>query len=382
MLFNLNHPLYEKYEKQALGSYNPDFFSEERIMTLAREAGLCPDNLKLIEEFISCCSDSIKKFMWLYYYILFETEEYFEDDIWVIDNWPLPEECNRNHPGLIQSVVYLASAENLKRWLKKENLEDEYLEGYYNRYRYFADLNKTEVNTYGLVKLSPFLYGYSKPFMLVIGRLTYQLKNNYDYCEVYENSAGKRIMVATPFHKYDESGHLDENGKTPVYEVKGSTLTAHTYTPLGALNPTPITINLTEYQKFLSPGDSVATIHIPGEGKLTEESVQESIDRALRIIPGHMRPIKALICKTWFIDPNLRPLFKEGANMLKFADRFDIICTEDNMNHSVFQHVFQCAPCPLDELVPKNDFQAKILQRAKQGEKIYWSYGVMKAKIK
>ena len=63
---------------------------------------------------------------------------------------------------------------------------------------------------------------------------------------------------------------------------------------------------------------------------------------------------------------------------MKFADRFDIICVTDNENHSLYQHIFQCARCPLGELVPQNDFQAKMLQRAKEGKKTYWSYGILK----
>lgn len=377
--FNIEHDLFVKYESDAMATYSSACFDNDKIMSIAKKAQLLEENQQLIADFLSCTNEDVKKFMWVYYYILFETEEYFENELWtVVDNFPLPTEWEEKYPGMMTSCIYLLASEHLKAWLEKESLGEEFLEGYFTRYRYFADLNKTEVNTYGLVKLSPFLYGYSKPFMLVIGRLTYQLKDNYNYCELYEDSQGKRIMIATDQCKYGPDGHMHENGEVPLYINNGISLTGHTYDDNGRLCKDTITLDLREYKKILSPGDKVATIHIPGTGKLDEESVQESLDRAMEIIPKHLAPIKSLICQTWFLDPNIRGVFKEGANMLKFANRFDIICAIDNENHSLYQHVFQCAKCPLEELVPKNDFQAKMLERAKNGEKIYWSYGILK----
>ena len=94
-----------------------------------------------------------------------------------------------------------------------------------------------------------------------------------------------------------------------------------------------------------------------------------------------LKPIKAFVCRTWFIDPGLRDIIKEGSNMRSFADLFDVICNEDNENHSLFEHIFVTNRTDLSNLIPKNDFQRKMLARAMRGEKIYWSYGLLKKSV-
>ena len=67
--------------------------------------------------------------------------------------------------------------------------------------------------------------------------------------------------------------------------------------------------------------------------------------------------------------------------MAAFADIFDVISGPDNKNHSIFEHIFNVKKQPLENLVPTNDFQKRILARALRGERIYWGYGVLKKGI-
>ena len=107
--------------------------------------------------------------------------------------------------------------------------------------------------------------------------------------------------------------------------------------------------------------------------------MKESIKDAAFLFEKYFPPAKAFVCHTWFIDPGLRgEIIKDGSNMAAFADLFDVISGPDNENHSVFEHVFKVKRQPLEDLNPQNDFQNRVLQRAMRGEKIYWSYGVLK----
>ena len=64
--------------------------------------------------------------------------------------------------------------------------------------------------------------------------------------------------------------------------------------------------------------------------------------------------------------------------MEKFADLFDKVSVIDSYNGPIFELVFKTAPKPLEELVPQNEFQQKVLNRALRGEKMYWCYGILK----
>lgn len=375
------HPLYEKYFNEAMDSYNADFFSLEHLSALADEGELEAENKRLIIEFINVADDNIKRFMWLYYYIQFKTDEDFHTNIWQLDNWPLPKETEEKYPGMIKGCVYLAAAENLREWIKERGLSELSFKAFYGRYKYIAELNTVSHNTYGFIRLAPFLYMYGKPFGIALGRLTFQLVEFADFCELYENQKGERIFVATASRKYDNEGHIAAEGYTPVYKQEGNILKAHIFNANGLLEDTPSEIDLNLYKKVLAPKDRVATIHIPAGPKLTTELVYESLTEAKKVFNESFGGVKAFVCKTWFIDQGIRDMFSVGSNMRNFAELFDVISAEDNKNHSIFEHIFVVKPQPLENLVPKNDFQKRFLDRALRGEKLYWGYGVLKNSI-
>ena len=377
--YNLKHDLLQKYEKDAKESFDERFVSRELILKNASEAELSEEHKKLIADFLDFADYDLKNYIWLYYYIQFKTEETFIDNIWRLDEIPKPREAEEIFPGCINSVTYLLAAENLREWTEKNNQPPEMMDTYYQKYRNFVNLNMISHKTPAFCRLSPFLYGYAKPFIIQIGRLVYQLTPFKGYSEMYENKKGERLFVAMPNFSYNEKGLQEAEGFTPLYKKDGNTLMGHVFKKDGTLSIEPESIALNEYSLVYKPGDMMASIHIPSDGRLTKESVKESITMAVDIFKKLIYPIKDIVCTTWFLDPALRgEVIKEGSNLAAFADVFDIICGEDNNNHSIFEHVFKTYRRPLEELIPENSFQERILERAKRGEKIYWSFGVVK----
>lgn len=370
--------LYLKYEADALREYSDDFMSAAHIAALADEAGLLPEHKENLVNYMNYADDDVKRFMWIFYYVQFKTQEDFSDDIWQMDKWGIHEESEKLYPGMFKACVYLLAAEHLRSWLEERELPKSILENYFGRYHYFIKLNLATHNTNGFCRLSPFLYAYAKPFSMVIGRLAFQLTKYKNYCEVYENAKGERFFAALPNYTYDVDGHICENGITPVYSVENNILTCQSYRDDGTLSDIKTELDLSEYTKILSPGDVAVTIHIPEGGKLSSELVHQSIKDAWPIINKFIAKPKALVCWTWFIDPGLRDVIKDGSNMRNFANLFDVICVEDNDNHSIFEHVFVTKRTELTNLKPQNEFQRKILERAISGKKIYWSYGLLK----
>ena len=370
----------KKYEQSAKKTFDNNFVSKEKVLEYAEAAGLSDDNKKHIAEFMDYANEDLKQFIWLFYYIQFESEEDFRRDITQLNQIPMPLESEEKYPGCIKAVVYLLAAEHFKKWLRECNLPASMIESYYERYRYFVSENLISHGTYGLCRLSHFAYGYARPSILRVGRLAFQFIPYKDYCEMYEDEMGNRVFIALPNYSYDENGLQDKNGSVvPRYECSGKELIGHTYDSKGRLISEPIKLDLQSYKKVLAPGDDVVTIHIPGGEKLDMNEVRQSIQDASILFQKYFPPFKAFVCQTWFIDPGLRgEIIREGTNMAAFADLFDVICGPDNENHSVFVHVFKVKHQPLEDLVPQNDFQSRVLKRALRGEKIYWSYGVLK----
>lgn len=388
--FNISHEMLKKYEKEALDCFekNKYRFKREYIALKCEEATLCREHKRLIFDFVSFAEkdEDIIKFMWLYYYLLFETKECYLDNLWEggVDDIPVPPVCEKKFPGAFKSVIYLLASDHLSEFLKKNGLSAKYLKQYYEKYKGFAEDNIVTHDTYGLCRLAPFMYAYAYPFIANIGRLTFEIRHFRDFCEVYENEKGERVLIATPKYAYNQNGLRDDGGSKPAYILDGNTLIAHTFSDTGRLVMTPERFDMTKLSLVFSEGDMVASIHIPRRGKLLPELVEASIREADKTIPKIFPKfkIKGYVCQTWLLDTQLRGVLKEGSNILKFQDKFDIVMLNDNKNHSLFDHIFNVKPTSLENLVPGNDFQKKMLDRALRGEKIYWAYGILKKENK
>jgi len=372
--------LFDRYKTDADACYNPAFFAGEKVLRYAEKAKLKEEHIQMLLRFLAYADDSLLRFIWQYYYLLFRSEADFRLCIDVVDAFPKTAASEETFPGCVASLIYLLAVENLEKWLADKDVnKEEILESYFFRYRDLADLNMLSHNTYALCRLSYFLYGYAKPVILRAGRLDFHYRKYMNYCEMYEDAAGNRIFAALPNYTYNQFGLQEPDGFRPLYQKDGDILTAHLFGEKGRLNIHPQQIDLKKYKPILLPGDNVVAIHIPEGGRMYVEDVKASIRKAHDLFTKYMPPYKAIVCYTWFIDPALRDdVIRDGSNMAAFADLFDIICGNDNGNHSIYEHVFKVKRQPLEDLKPCNAFQQRIVDRALRGEKIYWSYGLLK----
>ena len=385
--FDIYHKTLEKYEADALRTYeaNAYRFEKKYVAQKCVDAKLCEEHEKLILDFIDYASndENLLKFMWLYYYFQFETEECYIDNLWGngLGGVPIPAYCEERFPGALKSTVYLVASDHLLEFVKKVGLPESYIDEYYSNYRRFAVMNIITHDTYGLCRLASFVYAYAYPLIVSVERLTFQIISFRDYCEVYEDKDGMRTIIALPNYSYNETGYRDEESDFyPTHEIKNDILEGYTFDEMGLLKRKPVKLNLKEWQRIMAPGDKVITIHIPGEGKLTPEIVDKTLDEADRILPKCFEEyeVKGYVCQTWFLDTQLREVVSENSNMIKFQHRFDLVMAGDNKNHSLFEHIFNVKPTELKNLVPKNNFQKKMLDRALAGKKMYWGYGILK----
>lgn len=85
-------------------------------------------------------------------------------------------------------------------------------------------------------------------------------------------------------------------------------------------------------------GDPVINIHIPEDGGLKNDLVQDSFKQAYRYFGCTGKAV--FICSTWLLWPGNRDYMHESSNILRFMDNFDIIQREDQQNHRDLWRVF------------------------------------------
>ncbi len=385
--YNIKSELLEKYVNEANASYEPYLFSTENILKILNSAKFLDNEIKeCYVNFLDKIDDNLRSYLYLLYYTLFKTSEDFTFNYHgPVHQLPEPEFYKTNYLGMVKGILYIVSSTELYNFVIDNNLDILMYDRYFEKFTYFSNQNKFLHNTYGIVDCDGFLYGYSKAFLMWIGNLTFQIVKYNPYCEVYENNNGEKLFVATNKFKYNNLGlpTIEEQAFTPSQEIKGDYLFGNVFLPNGRLDLQTSKISLNEYKKILIPGDNVVTVHIPAGKSLNIEECKKSIKQAKEIFMRFFDNIKAVVCLTWFICPEIRSLLKEGGNMQKFADLFDIITiSEDTHYHHLYLHIFEKSQdIPLNKLEPKNDFQRRFLDLALRGEKMYKAYGLLKENI-
>ncbi len=392
MKYEYTHEKLLKYNSQAQKVYaeNSYKFSKEYLIEKCNKIDLKDEHRQALENFIDYLQtdEELKRYIWTFYYVLFETEEILYKNLYGINglsDLEMPKGIQDEFPGYSYSVLFLIAEDNLIEFLNKTDYDRQLIESIVNyfwfKYKEFSEIDYLNYNTYGLKALWPHLYTYAKPSAFRLGRLIYQVTTFKEFCEVYEYNGDKKI-IAIPTVKYDNNGHFKANGNyEPVYEIKENILTANTYDENGLIQFEPIKLDLTKYKKILSSNDTVLTIHIPSDGKLLDEDVKQSLDMAKEAINGVFKKyeIKGLVSHTWLLDTQLKEVLKESSNIISFQKNFHIVLTEENTVHSLCNHVFNVKDdADFNKLVPTNSFQKSMLERVKNGKKIYLGYGIIK----
>lgn len=240
------------------------------------------------------------------------------------------------------------------------------------------DGNFKKFGEYGMgTSFKYWAYVYLQPRAFELGRLAFEIVDfSYDY-EVYRSRITGEVI---PFSKsniaYDSNGLPDIDGHfITTFEKTDTEITGYTFSENGRLIFEPV--SLKDYEPVLTQGDKAISLHIPGNDKLTEEAVNESLAIGDKFFERFFPDVKfkAYVCSSWLMDTALSNFLGENSNILKFQKRFRIVMAGKN-DYSLFTNVFSVAdPCPLEELVPTNRFQEEILNVVKSGGSLYTGRG-------
>lgn len=91
--------------------------------------------------------------------------------------------------------------------------------------------------------------------------------------------------------------------------------------------------------RVCAAGSRVLAVHIPADGRMEPEAVQDSFRRAQRFFAQN--EYEAFYCHSWLLSPVLRQLLPAGSNILYFQSLF-CICARDPNDRQMEERVFGC----------------------------------------
>ncbi len=130
-------------------------------------------------------------------------------------------------------------------------------------------------------------------------------------------------------------------------------------------------------------GDRVFGCHIPSSGKLLQEDVMNSLDRAYKFfkknfgLEGNILPV---ICSSWLLYPPYHgDVFSEGSNIYNFAKNFDIVSwseTEEFLQCTlVFNKMYEGRD--MKDLPSDTTLRRNFIRYFKEGKSFGSGYGIL-----
>jgi len=320
---------------------------------------------------------------------LLELAQAYHDDIFENDRYTLAQvealpEKDGKEQGLLFAAMYLARYERMDDVLGRRGIPGEYKVGILKAYKGSLAKNKTQYGSYGLRGLPRYsMVNHLLPKEFRIGRLLFELTKFNSAFEVYRNRhTGEMFRMAQPGFQYMPTGKRPPASYTgelfePYIRQDGDAVECFTFDGDGNFSAEPVTLNLPDWEKVLKLGDDVLSVHIPADGKMTPELVDEAFALADKFFADHYGDVdfKAYVCSSWLLNTDIKEFLEPDSNIIRFQNRFNIVITTTN-GYSLFWHVFGTPNIgPLEDLVPKNSFQQKFLDRVKAGQTLYNGYG-------
>ena len=311
----------------------------------------------------------------------------YHDDIYENHRYTMAQveglqEQDGREEGLLFAVMYFARYELLDEVLARRGIPEDIKAGALRTCKELLQKSKNCYGSYGLRGMyRSGLVPYLMPYKFVLGRLCFEVAQFNSAYEVYRNPQdGTTVPVALPGVSYMPNGKRPPSSYQgeliePYIRQEGTEITGFTFDASGCLCATPVTLK--GYEKVLKTGDDVISVHIPKNGRMTPELVDEAFCMAEDFFARYYPEKKfvAYVCSSWLLNTDMREFLTPETNMMRFQKRFRVVMTTVN-GYSLYWHIFGIEQfLPLDELQPANSFQSNVLERVKAGKVLYNGYG-------
>ena len=309
-------------------------------------------------------------------------DEIFEEEKYTLAQMEELGEQQGEQMGMLFAAMFLARYEQLEQVFARRKIPGKYKQGALMLYKQLLQKSKNFYGTFGLRGMYRSEYSrFLRADKYVLGRLTFEVtKFNPPYYAVYrDRETGDSIPVAQPGYFYMPNGRQktdDYQGELfePYLKQTGDLLECFTFDEkLGHLLPDAITFDLTRYEIALQAGDDILSVHIPENGPMTPELVDEAFAIAEEFFPAHYpeKTFRAYICSSWLLNTDFQKLLNPESNILRYQERFRIVTTSTNW-YSIYWHIFGIQQfIPHEQLQPKNRFQQTLLDWVRAGNTLY-----------
>lgn len=185
-------------------------------------------------------------------------------------------------------------------------------------------------------------------------------------------------------HALGAAGYTDETGAWVAdIEETENLWRGYPADAYGRIRRESVTLAKDEWRLALQTDDPVVGLHIPADGPLKPEMVDQTLQNAKTFLQTYFNdyPYRCFTCNSWLLDPQLVDLLGENANISKFCKRFHAI-TAKSSGEAIFYFVYKKmgkigVDFTLDTLPENTDLERALKAHYSAGKFIYELPGVL-----
>jgi hypothetical protein len=374
--------------EQAQASYPTDgipFLQTSYLESVCAYLSLPEDQSKAVLSAVLQISkdEHLSQLAWLWHYILFVAFDQTRGGLRV---WPVPSACEPSLAAIFPLIILLSGTTRLRNLYASRSIPNDIA----------ADTVWDVSNTvglyqerYGLIGLDmtyfAWLMSHYSGQLYKVGRLQFRLQAFGNYLNAYRNvQTGQLAALSAPGIQYRNDGLLDgtnqiydrENSWTSTFSESDEAVQGNPISSDGYASQELLTLNTTEWQLVLKPGDTLLDVHIPAAGKLSQELYQDSYEQAISFFSTCFpeQPIKGYVCFTWLFDPQLRTLLGESSNIVQFQQDYHLFPIGGG-DDAFYLFLFKCVKCEPHLLPERTSLQRTIKQFMLAGGRMRTSGG-------
>ena len=220
-----------------------------------------------------------------------------------------------------------------------------------------------------------------------IGRLQFiATRYNADKAAVYRHKASGVVMALCPdgmtyLPNGDHSGtnKLPTDGMwTATLREENAKLTGYPIHRRGYALPTPVMLDLNEWERAVATGDTILDMHIAEGCPLDPAEVTKSLTAAPAFFRDYlgMKDIRALTCGSWLLDDNIAQMQPNG-NIAAFQKNFYLIPSTNASDRQTRERAFGDPQADILRFECRTSLQRSIKAWYEAGRYCRGSYGII-----
>lgn len=279
------------------------------------------------------------------------------------------------------TLVLFARLPELKQFYKDRGIPEQILADT------LYDLQIWTQNTFnktGKYTFSAFAWmnNHFQPNIFALGRLQFQFRQWHNPIKVFrQQKTGTLRFFCKGNEKISVSGFRtaeadEEIAFTTFYQEANGQVSGNLVNNQGYVEKEIITIDLCEWEEFLSAGDPVLILHIPEGAPLIQEECKEAIKQAWEFFPKYFPEykFKAITSNSWLFNPDLKKYLPQS-NIIKFQELFQLFPAKNTTGKQTKERVFQKEDIAIED-APENTSLQRIVKKHLMDGK-FWHNGAV-----